>query len=88
MNGDYKNLPVLPSVPNTGLKHGPSIFNAALESDTDGKVYLVSWYDKTWIANADTFNKCGFNWGKVRKMYSTTRGLPTLPNNINIYAYQ
>jgi hypothetical protein len=86
MNGNYKTLPVLPSLPNTGLKHGSSLFNTALERDSDGKVYLVSWYDKQYIANMDTLNKCGFNAAKIRTMYSTAKKLPTL-SNIDIYAY-
>jgi hypothetical protein len=71
MNGSYKNLPVLPALPRNNLKHGSSLFNTALERDSDGKVYLVSWYDKQYIANADTMSKCGFNTAKIRTMYST-----------------
>jgi hypothetical protein len=87
MNGDYKTLPVLPNLPANGLRQGSSLFGTALEIDTDGKVYLVSWNDKQWIMNEETFNKCGFNWSKVKTMYNTNRNLPTLPNNINIHAY-
>jgi hypothetical protein len=88
MKKDISNLSVVKDVPKIGLTEGPELYLTSLERDSQGNIYLVSFYEKQLIANTETLEKCGFDLTKVKPLsWVEDYFFPTLPNNIDIHAY-
>jgi hypothetical protein len=87
MTTNITTIQNLTAMPKLDIGHGPVLSGTSLEKAADGKIYLVTSSEKQLIAAPETFERCGFNLEKVADMQNSTTSLPTLPNNIDIYAY-